>query len=375
VRVWRYRRGVDGAEPQLIASFEDHRGRVPQIRFSPSARLLASAGYDGTAQVHSLVSDRSCVLPVDPGSGTGQVSNVLFDPNERWLLTTSTNPEQPVRLYSLDACAPIDVDPALRDGDAPVGAATLLSRPDGILVATGDDSGILRLLQLAPGQVWQRRCVLPIDDGAIGDIALSPDGRTIGVTGSGGRAALVDIGEQGCRIETDLQGHGGRVYSIAFSPDSRQVLTASLDKTARLWDRDGTPRAVLVGHEDRIYKASFSPGDGRWMQTASRDGSIRLWKRPAAKESGFRTLSTYLPLQADLGGVADAMFSPDGHYLAGAYWENAALLWRLWVEGDQVPRQLIDHWGEDRARLALIQDAYRFRQDNQIVDQKSAEEQ
>ena len=89
-------------------------------------------------------------------------------------------------------------------------------------------------------------------------------------------------------------------------------------------------------------------------------------------------MSAYLPLRADLGGVADAMFSPDGHYLAGAYWENAALLWRLWVEGDQVPPQLIDRWGKDRARLVLIQDAYRFRQDNQIVDhvdQESEKEQ
>jgi len=375
VRVWRYRRGVDGGAPERVAEFQDHAGRVRKARFSPSARLLASAGFDGTAHVHNLVSGRACVLPVSSRSDGVEVYDVLFDPEERWLLTTSADAEQPVRLFSLDACAPIDVDPALREGDAPVGAAALHPGPGGILVATGDDNGILRVLHLVTGQAWKLLCALPIDDGPIGDVALSPDGRTVGVAGSESRVALVDVDEHGCRIDTDLHGHSGRVYSIAFSPDSQQVLTASLDKTARLWDRNGAPRAVLVGHEDRIYKASFSPGEGRWMLTASRDGSIRLWQRPDAKASGFRTLSTFLPLKADVGGVADAMFSPDGHYLAGAYWENAALLWRLWVEGDRIPQQLIDDWGEDRARLALIQDAYRFRQDNHVVNQESEEDQ
>jgi WD40 repeat protein len=45
-----------------------------------------------------------------------------------------------------------------------------------------------------------------------------------------------------------LLGHTGPVASAVFSPDGGRVLTASADNTARLWDRDGKPVATLRGH-------------------------------------------------------------------------------------------------------------------------------
>jgi hypothetical protein len=66
------------------------------------------------------------------------------------------------------------------------------------------------------------------------------------------------------------------------------------------------------------------------------------------------------------------VFSPDGHYIAGAYWENAAMLWRIWRDGGEVSEAMRRRWGPDRARLSLIREAYRFRADNAIVDEAAA---
>ena len=73
---------------------------------------------------------------------------------------------------------------------------------------------------------------------------------------------------------TALAGHHGEVWSASFSPDGTHVVTASTDKTARVWDLRG-PRPTFValkGHQGWVNFASFSP-DGTHVVTASSDGT------------------------------------------------------------------------------------------------------
>jgi len=67
------------------------------------------------------------------------------------------------------------------------------------------------------------------------------------------------------------------VLSAAFSGDGKRVVTASSDKTARIWDADsGKEIAVLKGHDDSVSRAAFS-GDGKRVVTASDDNTARIW--------------------------------------------------------------------------------------------------
>jgi hypothetical protein len=70
-----------------------------------------------------------------------------------------------------------------------------------------------------------------------------------------------------------LGGHDGPVISAAFSRDGSRIVTASEDKTARIWDAATAKEiAILRGHDEWVYSAAFSP-DG------SRDGTRRPPRR------------------------------------------------------------------------------------------------
>jgi hypothetical protein len=74
-----------------------------------------------------------------------------------------------------------------------------------------------------------------------------------------------------------LSGHGDAVVSAAYSPDSTRIVTASDDKTARIWDaRTGAQLAVLSGHGARVNSAAYSP-EGTHIVTASDDKTARIW--------------------------------------------------------------------------------------------------
>jgi len=115
--------------------------------------------------------------------------------------------------------------------------------------------------------------------------------------------------------------HKYRVSSAEFSPDGQSVLTASWDKTARVWDaQTGQPLTEPLKHNAEVRFARFSP-DGKRLLTSSGFG-VRIWDA-----------QTGLPLAQPLnhgggyGPVWAAQFSPSGRQIITGSGDKTGMLW------------------------------------------------
>ena len=70
-----------------------------------------------------------------------------------------------------------------------------------------------------------------------------------------------------------LSGHTGEISKVTFNPQGSKILTASSDRSCKLWSADtGTLIQNLVGHEDEIFSCAFNY-EGDTIITGSKDNT------------------------------------------------------------------------------------------------------
>jgi WD40 repeat protein/tRNA A-37 threonylcarbamoyl transferase component Bud32 len=155
--------------------------------------------------------------------------------------------------------------------------------------------------------------------GIVTSASFSSDGSRV-VTASGDRTAKVWDAKTGAEVLT-LKGQTINVNSASFSPDGTQVVTANGDGTARIWDVKPYTGARGVGgmkHYQPVYSASFSP-DGTRVVTASADQTAKIWDARSGAE--------VLTLKGHTSPVFSVSFSPDGSRVVTASGDQTAKVW------------------------------------------------
>ncbi len=97
-----------------------------------------------------------------------------------------------------------------------------------------------------------------------------------------------------------LKDHVSAVMDVEFSPTGQELVSASYDRTVRLWDRAGGHSRDIYHTKrmQRVFSAKFTP-DSQYLLSGSDDGNIRLWRANASKRRGIKSARQRQKLEYD----------------------------------------------------------------------------
>jgi cytochrome c len=247
VTIWSF--GHD--EPDAV--LEGHGAPVVALAVSPDRKSIASASWDHTVRVWPLAggggdAGGTGVAPHVLEGHSQNVNGVAFLPDGR---VVSAGYDSTIRIWSVTA--PTE-SPNIITLPTPLNAVAVA--PNGEILAAGAD-GRVRFLSAA----GEPRGEIEAQSTPIIAVAVSPDGRLVAASGIRGSVAVIDRASR--TLLRTLVGPGLPVWSLAFFPDSRTLLTGGTDRMIRRWDAETGEQfgaITLGGPEDLL--AAFSGDHG-----------------------------------------------------------------------------------------------------------------
>lgn len=181
-------------------------------------------------------------------------------------------------------------------------------------------SGLLVLLLLSSGAqpVAAQGGGTIVGRGGIRHLATSPDGKYIAVASTIGiwLYEAADVTKQ----PRFISGHTEEVQQVAFSSDGTKLASASLDRTAGLWDvQTGARLQRFEGARSGFYAVAFSPDDSLVAAATTDQNAIRLWESNSGRPVGI--------LQGHRGQIVSLAFSADGKQIASGASDQSVRLW------------------------------------------------
>lgn len=190
-------------------------------------------------------------------------------------------------------------------GDLRWGAKSVAISPNNQFLMIGRKAASASLCDLKTGRIL-------IDSGRmnhmgdIGACGFTPNGKYALIAGSKGVVEVYELNEKGqMKLARQVAAHTKEVTSLAFSADSKFVMTGSADKEARYWELEtGRQITTLSGFKGKVKACRISPAGNTLLATDG--GELQVYDVDQGKVTQTVTVS-----RSHATGQ-DAAFSPNG---------------------------------------------------------------
>jgi WD40 repeat protein len=309
----------------LLRAFKGHSNAVIAVTVLPDGKHALSASEDKTLKLWDL--GTGAVLRTVEGHSDA-VTAVTVLPGGNHVLSASR--DKTLKLWNLGTGA---VPRTFEGHSGAVTAVTVL--PDEKHAMSSSRDGTRKLWDLDTGAVLRtlegrqdRRRILGLADFTfpsareghsdyVRDVRLLPDGKHVLSASADKTLKLWDLDTR--TVLRTFEGHSDAVITVTVLPDGKHALSASADKTLKLWDLGtGAVLRTFEGHSDGVTAVKVLPG-GKRILSASRDGGRKLWD--------LDTGTVLRTFEGHSGWLPPVAMLPSGKHIL--FLSNTIELWNL----------------------------------------------
>lgn len=306
----------DIANPAISDVYTQHAKDATVAAYAPSGFYIASGDAAGKVRIWDTTQEEH-LLKYEYQPISGAVKDIAWSPDNKRIVVVGAGREKFGHVFLWDSGSSVgDVNGHVKA----INAVDYRSeRPFRIVTASEDTE-----VGFFAGPPFKLSHFNKSHTNFVNCVKFSPDGSRFASGGADGMIYIYD-GKEG-QNEVCLGGgkaHKGGIYGLSWSSDSKQILSASADKTAKIWDIEANTANTVFTFGDTVDDQQLGClWQGDYLLTVSLSGNINY----------LDTNNPSSPMRIIKGhnkNILSLVSSPDGSTLYTGSFDSRICRWNV----------------------------------------------